>query len=92
MPEYQIPALAAGGRADDLVTIVSCATVSEANRVVKTLKRAGIVARIADALGVALSGMADLQNSFPHIRIQIAREDYLAARALLNSIHRAPTS
>jgi hypothetical protein len=83
LPEYEIPSLPPQGADRDLVTIVKCTTPLEADRVVKKLKQARIVARIPDKLGIALSAGADLVNCYPHIRIKIAREDYSAARQLL---------
>ncbi len=81
---YQIPSLPPEGADHDLITIVKCSSFLEAHRVVKKLKRTGIVARIPNKVGVALSDAADLRNCYPHIRIQVARADYAAAREQLS--------
>jgi hypothetical protein len=83
LPRYQIPVLPPDGLDHDYVTIVTCCTVIEADRVVKKLHRAGITASIPSKFKFVTAEVSDLRNSYPHIPVVVSRNAYVAARQLL---------
>ena len=80
-PEYGFPPLSAADRRKDLVTLMSCRTLVEADLVVSRLQAAGIEAFLPDESLMQVVGWN--LNTYGFVRVQIAPKDYDAARDLL---------
>ena len=66
---------------DDLVTLVTCDTLVKADLVVSRLQSAGIETFLPDEHLMQL--VAWNLNTYGYVRVQVARKDYDAAKALL---------
>ncbi len=73
--------LPAEDRQKDLVTLVSCRTLGEADMVVSRLRAEGIDAFLPDESLMQVVGWNF--NTYGYVRVQIAPKDYDAARDLL---------
>jgi hypothetical protein len=82
--EYQLGSLSEEDRRKDLVTLVKCGTLSEADMIATQLRAAGIEVFLPDEF-VMQSAYSVI--SFGYVRVQISPKDYDAARNLLVSIH-----
>jgi cell division septation protein DedD len=80
-PEYDFAPLSEGDRQKDLVTLVACRTLGEADMVVSRLRAAGIEAFLPDES--LMQVIAWNLNTYGYVRVQIAPKDYDAARDLL---------
>ena len=65
----------------DLVTLVKCRTLPEADLVVSELSGAGIEAFIPDEF--MSQAMAWNLNAFGYVRVQVSPKDYQAAKEIL---------
>lgn len=65
----------------DLVTLVRCRTLAEADLVVSELSSAGIEAFIPDEF--LSQAMAWNLNAFGYVRVQVSPKDYQAAKEFL---------
>lgn len=83
-PEYAFPPLSAADQCKDLVTLLSCRTLVEADLIVSRLRAAGIEAFLPDESVMQTIGLN--LNAFGYVRVQIAPKDYDAARNLLNEV------
>ena len=84
--EYEFPPLSGAGQQNDLVTLVTCGTLVEADLVVSRLRAAGIQAFIPDECLMQTIGFN--LNTFGYVRVQVAPRDYAAARDLLSGTDR----
>jgi len=84
-PRFRFWQLSADERQKDFVTLVSCATLPEADLIISTLQTAGIEAFIPDESVMQILN----PNAFGYVRVQIAPKDYEAARELLSDIYDA---
>jgi hypothetical protein len=66
---------------DDLVTLVTCDTLVKADLVVSRLQAAGIETFLPDEH--LMQTVAWNVNTYGYVRVQVARKDYDAAKALL---------
>ena len=80
-PEYDFAPLSEAVKQKDLVTVVSCRTLMEADMVVSRLQAAGIYAFLPDVSLMQVVGWNF--NTYGYVRVQIAPKDYDAARDLL---------
>ena len=80
-PEFDFAPLSEADRRKDLVTLVSCRTLGEADLVVSRLRAAGIEAFLPDES--LMQVIAWNVNTYGFVRVQIAPKDYDAARDLL---------
>ena len=85
-PDYDFLPLSAAERQNDLVTLVRCGTLVAADLVVSRLQAAGIQAFIPDECLMQTIGFN--LNTFGYVRVQVASQDYGAARELLSGIDR----
>jgi hypothetical protein len=81
-PEYAFAPLSEADQRKDLVTLVSCRTLVEADMVVSRLQAAGIDAFLPDESLMQVIGWN--LNTYGFVRVQIAPKDYDAARDLLD--------
>jgi putative signal transducing protein len=81
-PDYEFPPLSSAERQKDLVTLVTCGTLVAADLVVSRLQAAGIQALIPDECLMQTIGFN--LNTFGYVRVQVATQDYDAARDLLS--------
>ncbi|SRR5579862_5279996 len=81
-PDYEFPPLSPAERQKDLVTLVTCGTLVAADLVVSRLQAAGIQAFIPDECLMQTIGFN--LNTFGYVRVQVASQDYDAARDLLS--------
>jgi hypothetical protein len=81
-PDYDFPPLSSAERQKDLVTLVTCGTLVAADLVVSRLQAAGIQAFIPDECLMQTIGFN--LNTFGYVRVQVASQDYGAARDLLS--------
>jgi len=81
-PEYDFAPLAEGDRQKDLVTLLACRTLGEADMVVSRLRAAKIEAFLPDESLMQTVGWNF--NTFGYVRVQIAPKDYDAAIDLLS--------
>jgi hypothetical protein len=79
--EYDFMPLSAEDRQKDLVTLVSCRTLGEADMVVSRLRAEGIDAFLPDESLMQVVGWNF--NTYGYVRMQIAPKDYDAVRDLL---------
>ncbi len=86
-PQYYFPPLSPADMQKDLVTLVSCGTLTAADMIVSRLKVAGIEAFIPDEGLMQVMGWD--QNAFGYVRVQVAPKDYEAAKDLLSDIDQA---
>jgi hypothetical protein len=80
-PAYEFKPLSEEDRQKDLVTLVSCRTLGEADMVVSRLRAEGIDAFLPDESLMQMAGWNF--NTYGYMRVQIAPEDYDAARDLI---------
>ena len=80
-PEYDFAPLSAEDRQKDLVTLLACRTLGEADMVVSRLRAEGIEAFLPD--DSLMQVIAWNLNTYGYVRVQIAPKDYDAARDLL---------
>lgn len=80
-PEYAFPPLSAADRRQDLITLMRCRTLVEADLAVSRLQVAGIEAFLPDESLMQVVGWNF--NTYGFVRVQIAPQDYDAARELL---------
>ena len=80
-PEYELGSLSVADRQQDLVTLVRCRTLVEADMVVSRLQAAGIQTFLPDES--LMQTIAWNVNTYGYVRVQIAPKDYEAARELL---------
>jgi len=80
-PRYHIPPLSPQEGKLDLVTIVNCQTLFEADVVVSELEAAGIHAVIPDEFVFNL-------NVVGYVRVQVAPQDYEAAKDVIEDSER----
>jgi hypothetical protein len=80
-PESAFAPLSEADQRKDLVTLVSCRTLPEADMVVSRLQAAGINAFLPDESLMQVIGWN--LNTYGYVRVQIAPKDYDAARNLL---------
>jgi len=69
-------------RQDDLVTVVTCDTLVKADLIVSRLRAAGIETFLPDE--TLMQVVAWNLNTYGYVRVQVARRDYDAAKALLS--------
>ena len=82
-PNYEFAPLSAADRQMDLVTLVKCGTLVEADLVVSRLRAAGIQAFIPDEC--LMQNIGFNLNTFGYVRVQVAPRDYDSARDLLSA-------
>lgn len=82
--EYQLGSLSEEARRKDLVTLVKCATLTEADMIATQLRAAGIEVFLPDEFLMQSVGWNF--NTFGYVRVQISPRDYDAARNLLAGI------
>jgi hypothetical protein len=80
-PKYDFAPLSEGDRQKDLVTLMACRTLGEADMVVSRLRAAGIEAFLPDES--LMQVIAWNLNTYGYVRVQIAPKDYDEARDLL---------
>jgi len=80
-PEYDFVPLSEADRQKDMVTLVTCRTLGEADVVVSRLRAAGIDTFLPDES--LMQVIAWNLNTYGYVRVQIAPKDYDAARDLL---------
>jgi Putative prokaryotic signal transducing protein len=80
--EYKFAPTSAADRQRDLVTLVKCGTLVEADLVVSRLRAAGIQAFIPDEC--LMQNIGFNLNTFGYVRVQVAPQDYEAAGNLLS--------
>jgi hypothetical protein len=80
-PKYQIRPLSPEDAKLDLVTIVSCQTLFEADMVVSELEAAGIKALIPDEF--LAEAWAFNLNALGYVRVQVSPNDYEAAKDVI---------
>jgi len=85
-PDYEFTPLSAADRQNDLVTLVKCRTLVEADLIVSRLRAAGIQAFIPDECLMQTIGFN--VNTFGYVRVQVASRDYDSARDLLSGTGR----
>jgi hypothetical protein len=83
---HEFASLSAADRQKDLVTLVACGTLVEADLLASRLRAAGIQAFIPDECLMQTIGFN--LNTFGYVRVQVAPGDYDAARDLLSGIDR----
>jgi hypothetical protein len=83
---YDIPPNPSDSSNEDLVAIVKCSTVFEADRVVRLLDQANIRAVIPNKWHFATESFADLRNCYPHIQVRVPRKCYAAARQAIMGV------
>lgn len=83
--EYRFPQLTAENKQNDFVTLVRCATLPAADMIISRLQAAGIEAFIPDQSLMQVYG--GVESAFGYVRVQIAPQDYDAARELLSDIY-----
>src|ERR1700733_6021164 len=82
-PEYEFASLSADERNQDLVNLVRCRTLLEADMLVSRLEAAGIPAFIPDQNLVQM--VAWNVNTYGYVRVQVSPKDYDAARELITA-------
>jgi len=80
-PKYDFAPLSEADRQKDLVTLLACRTLGEADMVVSRLRAEGIEAFLPDES--LMQTIAWNLNTYGYVRVQIAPRDYDAARDLL---------
>ena len=80
-PKYQILPLSPEQEKLDLVTIVNCENLFQADVLVSELGGAGITAVIPDAMAFNL-------NPVGYVRVQVAPQDYAAAKDVIEDVER----
>lgn len=83
---YDIPPVPSDCSSEDLVTIVKCSTVLEADRIVRLLDQANIPAVIPDKWHHVTQSLADLRNCYPHIQVRVPSKCYAAARQAIMGV------
>jgi hypothetical protein len=83
---YQIHALSPAEAKLDLVTIVSCQTLFDADVVVSELEAAGIQAIIPDEF--LAEAWAFNLNALGYVRVQVSPQDYEAAKDVIEDADR----
>ena len=81
-PAFEFATLSPEQMREDLVTLVTCRTLVAADLVVCRLRAADIAAYIPDEF--LMQAVAWNFNTFGYVRVQVAPQDYDAARALLS--------
>jgi len=89
-PKYQIRPLSPEDAKLDLVTIVSCQTLFDADMVVSELEAAGITALIPDEF--VAETMAYGLNAVVYVRVQVSPRDYDAAKDVIEDAERLNTT
>ena len=84
--KYQIRPLSPEEAKLDLVTIVSCQTLFDADMVVSELEAAGITALIPDEF--VAEAMAFNLNAVGYVRVQVSPQDYNAAKDVIEDADR----
>jgi hypothetical protein len=79
---YEFEALSEADKEKDLVTLMKCGTLTEADLVVSRLRAAGIDAFLPDE--TLMQTIAWNLNTYGYVRVQVAPKDYDAARELLS--------
>jgi len=79
--KYAFPPLSAADRRKDLVTLMTCRTLVEADMVVSRLQAAGIECFLPDESLMQVIGWN--LNTYGFVRVQIAPKDYDPARDLI---------
>ena len=85
-PKYQIRPLSPEDAKLDLVTIVSCQTLFDADMVVSELEAAGITALIPDEF--LAEAWAFNLNALGYVRVQVSPQDYEAAKDVIEDAER----
>ena len=85
-PKYRIRPLSPEEEKLDLVTIVTCQTLFDADMVVSELEAAGITALIPDEF--AAEAMAYGLNALGYVRVQVSPRDYEAAKDVIEDADR----
>lgn len=80
-PGFDFPPLSAADKARNLVTLVNCRTLIEADLIVCNLEAAGIEAFVPDQYLMQAVGWNF--NTYGYVRVQVAPKDYDAAKDLL---------
>ena len=83
--QYHFQPISEADRQKDLVTLVSCGTLPEADVIVSRLQAAGITAFVPDE--TLMQVMGGNLNAVGYVRVQIAPKDYEAATNLLADIY-----
>ena len=81
-PDYVFAPLSEADKQKDLVTVVKCGTLVEADVVAARLRAAGIDVFIPDEMLMQAIGWNF--NTYGYVRVQVAPKDYEAARDLLS--------
>jgi hypothetical protein len=89
-PKYQIRPLSPEDAKLDLVTIVTCQTLFDADMVVSELEAAGITALIPDEF--VAEAMAYNLNALGYVRVQVSPRDYNAAKDVIEDGERLTSS
>ena len=84
--KYQVRPLSPEDAKLDLVTIVSCQTLFDADMVVSELDAAGISALIPDEF--VAEAMAFNLNAVGYVRVQVSPQDYDAAKDVIEDADR----
>ena len=84
--KYQIRPLSPEEAKLDLVTIVTCQTLFDADMVVSELEAAGITALIPDEF--VAEAMAFNLNAVGYVRVQVCPRDYAAAKDVIEDADR----
>ncbi|MGA3266184.1 MAG: DUF2007 domain-containing protein [Verrucomicrobiota bacterium] len=87
--QYDFQPISEADRQKDLVTLVSCGTLPEADVIVSRLQAAGITAFVPDE--TLMQVMGGNLNAVGYVRVQIAPKDYEAATNLLADIYHSAT-
>jgi hypothetical protein len=81
--KFQFADLAPREMQNDLVTLVTCRTLSEADMIVSMLEAAGIPAFVPDQFLMQLAAFSP--NEFGVVRVQVSPHSYDAAKELLSA-------
>ena|SRR5258708_1487204 len=81
--QWQFADLAPREMQNDLVTLVRCRTLSEADMIVSQLEAAGIPAFVPDQFLMQLAAFSE--NTFGYVRVQVSPQSYDTAKELLSA-------
>ena len=83
-PRFDFKPLAAEDIERDLVTLVTCRRLWEADMVVSRLEAAGIISFIPDQF--LMQAICWNLNTYGYVRVQVSPNDYDAAREILSAV------
>jgi len=84
-PPFDFAPLAAEDLGRNLVTLVRCRTLWEADLIVSQLEAVGIISFIPDQF--LMQAVCWNLNAYGYVRVQVSPSDYDAAREILSAVH-----